>query len=358
MLKILITAPSLNENENVSGISTMVRTIIHNNKSSNNFIHYRVGKRDGEGKGIKWAFGQVTLIPHLVSTIIRKKINLVYLNTDLTRASVVRDYFLFSAAKYLLRKKVLLHIHGGHFLMEPPASGSPFLFIIKTMLKSADLCIVLSEIEQQSIKNNYGVSGVALPNAIEVENIKNEVKDFENKLRIIFLGRVVASKGIYLIAEALIELKPYFNDFDFHIYGSGPELDTLLKKLETVEGLKYTYHGIVKGSKKWEALDQAHVFLLPSLYGEGLPIAMLEAMGRGCIPVVSDDASISSVVMTGDNGYIVKKGDYSDLAEKIQRLLQNRNLMPEMSVKARSTIRHKYDIDSYLNRLNQYCINV
>ena len=115
---------------------------------------------------------------------------------------------------------------------------------------------------------------------------------------------------------------------------------------------------LLKDLKNGTLWIQAHVFLLPSLYGEGLPIAMLEAMGRGCIPVVSDDASISSVVTTGDNGYIVKKGDYSDLAEKIQKLLQNRNLMPGMSVKAQSTIRHKYDIDSYLERLNQYCTNL
>ena len=358
MLKILITAPSLNESENVSGVSTMVRTIINNNKSSNKFIHYKVGNKDGEGKGIKWAVKQVTLVPHMILTIVRKKIDLVYLNTDLTGPSILRDYFLFFAAKYLLRKKVLLHIHGGHFLMEPPAPGSPFLFMIKKMLNGADLCIVLSEIEQQSIKNNYGVNGVALPNAIEVGEIKNKAKDFNDKLKIIFLGRIVTSKGIYLIVEALSELKVYFNDFDFHIYGSGPELDSLLKKLGNVEGLKYGYHGIVKGSEKWDVLDEAHVFLLPSLYGEGLPIAMLEAMGRGCIPVVSDDASISSVVTTGENGYIVKKGDYCDLAEKIQKLLQNRNLMPGMSVKARSTITHKYDIDSYLNRLNQYCRNL
>ena len=78
------------------------------------------------------------------------------------------------------------------------------------MLNGADLCIVLSEIEQQSIKNNYGVNGVALPNAIEVGSIKNKAKDFNDKLKLIYLGRIVTSKGIYLIVDALSELKVLF----------------------------------------------------------------------------------------------------------------------------------------------------
>jgi glycosyltransferase involved in cell wall biosynthesis len=358
MLKILITAPSLDENENVSGISTMVRTIINNNKSTNRYIHYRVGKRDGERKGLKWAFNQVVLAPSLLRAIVKHKIDLVYLNTDLTRASILRDYFLFSTAKRLLGKKVLLHIHGGHFLMSPPSPGSPFTFMIRSMLRGAGLCVVLSEIEQEAIKKNYGVSGVALPNAIEVSALGRKEKYFNEKLRIIFLGRIVASKGVHVIADAMKQLKQLFSAFEFHIYGSGPELDSLLGKLSSVEGLDFTYNGVAKGKDKWLALENAHLFLLPSLFGEGLPIAMLEAMGQGCIPIVSDDASISTVVTDSVNGCIVKKGDSNHLGSTIQKLLYNRNILPAMSSKAQSTIRSSYDIDSYVNRLNQYCASI
>ncbi|RYZ18557.1 MAG: glycosyltransferase, partial [Chitinophagaceae bacterium] len=284
MLQILITAPSLNEHENVSGISTMVRTIIENNKSSNRFMHFRVGKKDGEKKGLKWVMTQFLIVPRFIRTIKQTRTDLVYLNTDLTRPSILRDYLLFVAAKYFLRKKVLLHVHGGHFLMTPPRQGSPFLFMIRKMLTGASVCIVLSEIEQKAILKNFGAPGIALPNAIEVTETSNQGKNFNNKLQIIFLGRVVKSKGIHVIASSLKNLNSFFLDFEFHIYGSGPELDILLEELGTVKGLSYKYHGVVRGQEKWNALEKAHIFLLPSLFGEGLPIAMLEAMGSGCIP--------------------------------------------------------------------------
>jgi glycosyltransferase involved in cell wall biosynthesis len=355
MSNILITAPSLNENENVTGISTIVRTIINNNKSSNRFIHFRVGKKDNESKEIRWVWRQVVLVPQLLYTILKKKIHVLYLNTDLTRPSIIRDFFLLVAARYGLRKKVVLHIHGGHFLMMPPAKGSLFLWMIKSMFKNADLCIVLSEIEKVSIETNYGRICVVLPNAIEVREINEDEKDFHGKMRIIFLGRIVTSKGIHVIADAMRNLEAEFSQFDFHIYGTGPELDTFLEKLKTVDRLNYQYNGIVKGSQKWKALEQSHIFLLPSLFGEGLPIAMLEAMGRGCVPVVSDDASICTVVKDSVNGSVVTKGDTEGLAGTIRRLLQNRTQLKQMSIVAKSTIKERYDIDKYLIHLNKYC---
>jgi glycosyltransferase involved in cell wall biosynthesis len=355
MLNILITAPSLNENENVSGISTMVRTIISNNKSNNNFIHYRVGKKDSERKGISWLFRQITLAPSLTAAVIKNKIDLIYLNTDLTKPSILRDYLLFMTARMVLNKKVLLHIHGGHFLMKPPSARSPFMFMIRAMLRDASMCIVLSDIEVNSIKRNYGVDAIALPNAIEIFNLTDQQKDFHHRLRIIFLGRLVASKGVHIIAEALSKLKGNITDFEFHIYGSGPELDGFLEKLKCVEGLSYSYKGVATGNEKWNAFRDAHLFLLPSLFGEGLPIAMLEAMGSGCIPIVSDDASITTVVEDKVNGFIVSKGDSNSLSQTIQQLLFNRNALSRISETAQWTIREKYNIDSYLKRLNHYC---
>lgn len=61
-MNILITAPSLNPNENVSGVSTMVNNIISHNKS-HTYFHYLLGKSDRKQNKIKWL---VKLIKQLV----------------------------------------------------------------------------------------------------------------------------------------------------------------------------------------------------------------------------------------------------------------------------------------------------
>ena len=44
-IKVLITAPSLDENENVSGVSTMIKGIIK--YGNGNFVHFTAGRKDG-----------------------------------------------------------------------------------------------------------------------------------------------------------------------------------------------------------------------------------------------------------------------------------------------------------------------
>ena len=54
-MEIIITAPSLNTNQNVSGISSVTKFIIQNNKSVD-YIHFELGKKDEDKRNIILAF--------------------------------------------------------------------------------------------------------------------------------------------------------------------------------------------------------------------------------------------------------------------------------------------------------------
>lgn len=353
-MNILITAPSLNESENVSGISTIVRSIINANRSSDRFIHFRIGNQDGMRKGLKWAADQLTLLPRMARFIHRNKIDAIHLNTDFTKSSLLRDFVIFSFLKSIMHKPVLLHIHGGYMLMKPPAKGSVYRFILNSMLKRSDKNVVLSGVEHKQLQEAYGVQSEVLPNAVEVTRAMPPTKNFSQQIRFIFLGRIVKPKGIYLIAEAMKQLAPYHDRFSLTIYGSGPELPGLLEQLKGIDTLKFDYMGIAKGEAKWKALEDANVFLLPSLYGEGLPIAMLEAMQAGCVPVVSDDASITTVVKNGVNGFVVRKGYREDLVTTLTNILNERKELDGMSLAAKATIIENYGISKYMGSLASY----
>lgn len=352
MCNILITAPALDESMNISGISSLTRTIITRNAASHNYFHFRLGKKDSERKGAKWLMTQLTIIPRFIASVMRQDVEIIHFNTDLTAMSIIRDTPLAITARYILRKKVLLHIHGGHYLMKPPPKRSIFYWMIKALLKSATQRVVLSELERRELEHAYGTPCHIMPNAVETNKDICQ-KDFSGKLSFLFMGRIVKAKGIFLIAECLAQLENSFADFEFNIYGSGPDLEEFLSRLKNIKGLNYTYCGIAKGRQKAEAFDQSHIFLLPSLYGEGLPIAMLESMNYGCVPLVSDDASISTVVRDAENGFIVKKGNLDQLRDKITRLLANRDSLNKLSNNAKHTIYTSYNLDHYIGSLNK-----
>jgi glycosyl transferase family 1 len=71
--------------------------------------------------------------------------------------------------------------------------------------------------------------------------------------------------------------------------------------------------------------------VMPSFY-EGLPIALLESMACGCVPVVSRLPGITDyAVQDGESGVLVKVGDSAGFADAIARLYRDPTAWSRMS---------------------------
>jgi glycosyltransferase involved in cell wall biosynthesis len=346
MANILITAPWLDEKKTVSGISTVVRTILES-KSRNKYYHFRLGKSDCQKKDLKWLADQALIVPRLLYNILKFDIQLIHLNITFEKKALLRDYIVFFVVKRICNKPVLLHMHGGFFLMKPFTKRTFFWRLVRSMLRGADINLVLSDLEKDQITKNYEVRTFCLPNAVMPLQIALK-KDFQNKLILIFLGRIVQSKGIYLLASALAELEDFYDQFELHIYGAGNDLSDFLKILQNIEKLNFKYFGVVQGNEKADALSNSHIFLLPSISSEGLPMALLEAMNTGCVVVVSDDASITSVVQNEYNGFIAAKGNKEILKNILSKIFLERGILEQIGSQAKLTIAERFDIKNYM----------
>ncbi len=69
------------------------------------------------------------------------------------------------------------------------------------------------------------------------------------------------------------------------------------------------------------ALARLDVMVLPSLYGEGMPMAVLEAMAAGVPVVASDVEGIPEVLEHGRTGLVVPPGDATALAAELAALM-------------------------------------
>ena len=216
-MKVLITAPSLDEKENVSGISTLVREIIeHGNQE---FYHFQAGRRDDENINLRWIFEQIFLTPRFVWTLYREKIDLVHINTALVPLSIIRDAALTFAAR-LANRPVLIHPNGGRFLMED-FTNRPLAWTTEKMFRAAGKVLVLSEHERASVTSRWRNLDVRiLPNAIATGEVPNVERDLKGEKTIIFLGRLHESKGLHEIIEACRVLKNENFNFKFNCFGA------------------------------------------------------------------------------------------------------------------------------------------
>ena len=76
------------------------------------------------------------------------------------------------------------------------------------------------------------------------------------------------------------------------------------------------------------------LFVLPSLYGEGLPMVVLESMANAVPVVASDVEGITEAVRDGVDGLIVEPGNADDLATKLRTLIGDTKRWESMSQSA------------------------
>jgi len=347
-MKVLITAPSLDENRNVSGISTVVRQIIK--YSAFKFDHFEAGRQGGEESRLLWLAGQLVLPVRFLQRIRSFSPDVVHINTGMTWLAVCRDAVLGMAARFAGRP-VVLSVHGGRYLVEPFASGL-MERIAGQMLRRSRSVLVLSELERNLLLKRWpDLSIDVLPNAVPTD--VSVERDGQNELPVlIYFGRMHESKGIGEIIEATKILKAKGSSFVFRAYGDGPERERFVGEMRQVLGESFEDGGVVSGDEKWQKLAAADIFLLPSRYGEGLPMALLEAMAAGCVVVTSDNASITTVVSDGENGYIVEPENARQLAETLGSLLNDRTLWKPVQLAAAATVRDRFGIDSYIAKID------
>ena len=107
-------------------------------------------------------------------------------------------------------------------------------------------------------------------------------------------------------------------------------------------------------------VEAADCIVLPSYYREGTPRTLLEAAAMGRPIITTDSVGCREVVDDGKNGYLCKPRDATDLADKMDRML---NLSPEqrqqMSLYGRHKMEREFDeeivIRKYLDAIHEVC---
>ena len=87
-------------------------------------------------------------------------------------------------------------------------------------------------------------------------------------------------------------------------------------------------------------LSQADIYVSTSLY-DGTSVSLLEAMGSGAFPVVTDIPSNREWITDAENGFLVPTENEDILARKIVDAIRNKELLVKASGKNRELIEHR-----------------
>lgn len=173
-----------------------------------------------------------------------------------------------------------------------------------------------------------------------------------NPIRLVHFGRLVQKQkrvfDLAVLADALLDRGVAFT---FAIYGQGSEEEPLRERLaEHTRAGRVLFGGKLQHGELLQRLAAYDVFVNVSEY-EGTSVAMLEAMAKGCVPVVTHASSgVAELITPGENGFHVPVGDIESLAARIAELAGGGPALELLGVAARRTVEQGYAMEAYVDR--------
>lgn len=176
----------------------------------------------------------------------------------------------------------------------------------------------------------------------------------EGKERVVaFVGRLEERKQAITAARAFARVADGFPDWRFEIAGAdapdgkGRSTADACCEILGEASASFRYLGKLE-SREVEALyDRAAIALIPSTF-ESFGLVALEAMSRGCVPVVSAGNALEEVV--GDAGLSAPVGDVEALAGHLGRLMGSESLRLDLAMRALARSGETFDRTRILER--------
>ena len=146
------------------------------------------------------------------------------------------------------------------------------------------------------------------------------------------VARLIAQKGIFDLLDAFAMVHRQ-RPARLLIAGIGPAADDLRRRVGLM-GLDAAVDllGYVSGADLDRAYRAATVFVLPSYFAEGFPLAVMEAMSYGLPVVTTAIRGSADHLVAGENAVFVPAHDPEALAEQLVALLDDGPLRARMGV--------------------------
>jgi glycosyltransferase involved in cell wall biosynthesis len=197
---------------------------------------------------------------------------------------------------------------------------------------------------------------------------------------VLFVGRLCPEKGIHVLLAAMSEVlrsqplaslslvgpldvapkdfvdphgrDPIFNGLERYYAHPETYYDLVCRQVSALAGRAFL-HGRAVHQEIGSHYSRAGIFVFPSIWHEPFGIPVIEAMAAG-LPVVATRAgALPEIVVDGETGILVERGDSEGLAAAISRLLADAHLRERMGAAGRERVRQLFTWERTVGRLEE-----
>jgi colanic acid/amylovoran biosynthesis glycosyltransferase len=292
-----------------------------------------------------WLFGRSRVLDRLASDR-----NVVAIHAHFADAGM-------KIAAFAERRKLplIVTLHGADVLRRRPSNPVQRLltgYLRRQMFRCAALFLPVSDfIRTAALRQGYPAArlkrhylGIPLAQP-QREPSRKACRDTP---RLLFIGRLVAKKGLSYLLEACRRLASEGCRINLTVIGDGPL--AAKHRAEAVElGDRVRFAGTLTPEAVRREMATADIVCMPSTEAddgdnEGLPIVALEAQATGVPLVTFDQGPLREGVIAGTTALMVPDKSVEGLAEAIRQLLNDAELRARMGAAGRAFVNERFDI--------------
>lgn len=200
------------------------------------------------------------------------------------------------------------------------------------MVRRADRLLANSSV----LAGHLGVPATVIHNSYRSEIFQTTVPLAQRPPRsLVFLGRLSADKGIWMLFAALKQLREQHHEYTLTLIGDGDhraELEQQAAEMGIADIVNF--RGTLRGTAINEELNKHRIGVVPSEIPEPFGTVALELMGAGCLTVVADHGGLPEAV--GDAGLRFTPKSVASLVQNLLQISQDEALGADIQTKMAS----------------------
>lgn len=256
-------------------------------------------------------------------------------------------FFIESQKREHIPAMLTLHVHPSIFLKP----GSEFLSYLTRSIDG--VCSVSQHVFAESINyfSDPSLRKYCIMNAVPEPRHFPEPSLATKEPFLLSLGRIIPEKGFSTALEAFSQLTAEFPELRFVIAGEGPELSKLQK---IARGLgvasRVEFPGWVAPQEVYPLMAKSQLVLIPSTWEEPFGLVALEAAHMGKSVVATRSGGLPEIVIDGETGRLVEKGDPEGMAQALGDLLRNPEQATTMGLSAQKRAREVFPFEAMVDQ--------
>jgi len=330
----------------LGGVGNFIRILKQRLRPTTTIRRFINGRRAGEsGKvmALKRMAGDYLRFAVLV---IRERFDLYHFNPEMDVRSFPREALFMLILILLGRRNFIIFFRGWNWDEFHEIDQRPWLRrLCYLVLKRASRVVVLSESFRQAlIEKGLAEDQVLVMTTMFDGRLVKARRRFAPETNpettpetikapvLLFMARFVVEKGVYQLLDAINLLKQDYPGITLVMGGDGPEMTGLQTHAHAIGIADHvSFPGYVRRDQKAQVFDDATLFVFPSYFWEGLPNAVLEAMGAGLPILANPIAGVPEVMSAPENGLFLEEVTAGEIAAKLKTMLDDPDYLAKTS---------------------------